>query len=199
MKSRTVYISILLSAASVLAGTFAIAETQEVAALEGGAPAAQPEPGAPQTPAQILEAARATVDGMEATANSVSRMLRGAREKKDAVKTVCLSDKLSQVKVGARAGADRLAVIEAAVGSGATERLDYEKSVLDALAERNGELAVEAGQCIGAEAGGSASASGTSELKLRIDPTIPGGNVSTPVGPVLLSEPPKAASRTTPD
>jgi hypothetical protein len=147
-----------------------------------------------------LEAARSTVDGMEATASNVSRMLRAAREKKDAVKTVCLNDKLSQVKVGARAGADRLAVIEAAVSSGSTERLDYEKSVLDALAERNAELAVEANQCIGAEAGGSSSAgNGASELKLRIDPAIPGGDVSTPLGPVLISEPPKAASRTTPD
>jgi hypothetical protein len=200
MKSRTVYISILFAAASVLAGTIAIAETDQVAALEGGTPAAQPEPGAVQTPEQILAAARATVDGMEATASNVSRMLRSAREKKDAVKTVCLNDKLSQVKVGARAGADRLAVIEAAVSSGSTERLDYEKSVLDALAERNAELAVEANQCIGAEAGGSSTAAnGSSELKLRIDPTIPGGNVSTPLGPVLISEPPKAASRTTPD
>jgi len=194
-----VYTSILLGAASVLAGTMAIAEPDQVAALEGGTPDAQPEPGAPQSPEQILAAARATVDKMEATSSNVSRLLRTAREKKDAVKTVCLNDKLSQVKVGARAGADRLAVIEAAVSSGSTERLDYEKSVLDALAERNGELAVEANQCIGAETGGSVAVDGASELELRIDPTIPGGNVSTPLGPMIISEPPKAASRTTPD
>lgn len=193
MKSRTAYVSLLLGSAAALGGTIAIAEG-DVAALEGGTPAAA-EGASPKSPQQILDESRASVDRMEATADNISRLLRGAREQKDVVKALCLDDKMNQVDVAVRAAADRLAIIESSVSSGSTERLEHDQSVLSALTARGGELAVEANQCIGEESGSM----GDAELKVTFDPAIPEGDVSTPQTPAIISATPQAASPITPD
>jgi hypothetical protein len=145
-----------------------------------------------KSPEQVLEESRVTLDRMEATADSISRMMRGARTDKDVVKTLCLDDKLNQIDVAVRAAADRLAIIEAAVKSGETERLSHDDAVLSALGSRGSELAVEANQCIGEESG----TVGNSELKVTFDPAIPEGTVGALLPPVLISQPPQAASPT---
>jgi len=186
MKKRTVYVSSLFGLAAIVAGTVAIAQPAESSAPVGSdqAPA--------RTPEEILAGAQTTLDRMEATADNISRMLRGSREEKDVVKTLCLDDKLNQINVAVRSAADRVAVIEAAVRGGATERLSHDDAVLGALGSRSGELAVEANQCIGEEQG----VAGDSELKVTFDPAIPEGDVSAMPTPLLLSLPPQAASPT---
>ncbi len=194
MKSRTVYVSFLLGAAAVVGGTVAIAQPAqgEVSAGEE-TKSNETKDGQPKSPQEILAEAQFTVDRMEATADNISRMLRAAREEKDVVKTLCLDDKVNQVNVAVRAAADRLAVIEAGVDSGSTDRLDHDQSVLGALGGRAQELAVEANQCIGEEGG----VVGESELNVQFDPSLPEGNVAdSPTSQSIISQPPVASSPT---
>lgn len=193
MKTRAKYTSVLLGVAAVVAGTFAVAQpatTDEP--LAAGSPT-EAEPLAPESPQVILQNARLAVDKMEATADNISNMLRLARQDKDVVKTLCLDDKLSQINVAARAAADRLAIIEAGVASGSTERLSHDADVIGALSARGDELAAEGNQCIGEE---SSDVDGASELTLTVDPAIPEGDVAAAPTPTILSQPPQAASAT---
>lgn len=193
MKSRALYTSILLGAAAVVAGSFAIAQPAASAEpLAAGSPGEKQDVAQPQSPQQVLQRARLTVDKMEATADNISRMLRIAREEKDVVKTLCLDDKLNQIDVAARAASDRLAIIEAEVASGSTERLSHDEDVISALGDRGDELSVEGNQCIGEESRGD----GNSELKVTVDPAIPQGDVATQPTPAIISQPPQAASAT---
>lgn len=140
-----------------------------VSAAEGEAPAAEPAAG------PIAEA-HATLHKMEATADNVDRQLRQANDDADAVKILCLDDKLNQVNVATRSAGDRVESIEAAVNSGNMERAEHDAEVLGALAERTEELGTEANECIGEEAGVMTG----STLTLKVDEDIPIGDTTTP-------------------
>jgi hypothetical protein len=156
-------------------------------------PASPPkEDSANKSPQQILDEGRLSLDRMEATADNISRMLREARKAKDVVKTLCLDDKLNQINVAARSAADRVTSIEAAVVSGNAERARHDDAVLGALSARGIEIAAEANQCIGEEAG----VLGDTLLEVTFDPAIPKQDTATPQPPTLISSPPVAASPT---
>lgn len=166
-----------------------------VAAQSGSEPAAEttsaPAEAAPSSE-EMLAKARGVLAQLDASSQNVSQMLRQAKEAKDAVKILCLDDKLSQLDVAKRSAADRVDSLGAAISSGNGERAEHDFAVIGALEERANALSAEANQCIGEEKGFV----GGSSLKVIVDPSIPQNDTwELPQTPVIVM-PPQAASPT---
>lgn len=130
---------------------------------------------------------------MEQATTTVRTALEQARAARDVVKTLCLTDKLNQMDVAIRTAKDRVGSLGAAVRDNDADRSRHEYIVVLALRDRVDQLAKEANQCIGEEAGFI----GQAELSLDVDPRIP--NVDPEqlgADPVLISVPPDLSSPT---
>jgi hypothetical protein len=162
-----------------------------VYAEEGAAALAEAPKSPALTPEALLAQAKASMATIDSAASVISRMLRDARTDKDAVKVLCLDDKLNQIDTAKRTVGERVDAMEAAVASGATETLEFDSAVIGALETRANSLSAEAQQCIGEEKGFS----GGSQLQYReTDPDLPSGDVSIPPSSPVVSNPPVAAS-----
>src|SRR5690606_36902373 len=91
-------------------------------------------------PAQALAAAHETLERMGKVEDTIRAQLRGAREIRDVVKSLCLDDKLNQIDVARRTAADRVSGLEMAVQAKDAERIRHEHAVLLALRERGDSL-----------------------------------------------------------
>jgi hypothetical protein len=108
----------------------------------------------------------------------VRAQLRQARGKRDVVKVLCLNDKLSQADVADRTATDHVQAMDAAASDNDATAVRHEVTVLGVLSDRADSIGVEAGQCIGEEAGFV----GDSDVSVQVDPTLPevgvGGTLS---------------------
>jgi len=86
---------------------------------------------------------------MNQAAGTVRRQLDGAREQRDVVKSLCLSDKLSQIDVATRSAKDRQTSLQAAALRNDAELSNHEFTMLTVLRQRTEQLIAEANQCIG--------------------------------------------------
>jgi hypothetical protein len=86
---------------------------------------------------------------MTQAAATVRRQLDTAREARDVVKSLCLSDKLSQIDVAARSAKDRQGALQAAAQRNDAELSNHEFTMLTVLRQRTEQLTAEANQCIG--------------------------------------------------
>jgi len=90
------------------------------------------------------------------------------------VRSLCLSDKLSQVDVAARSARDRQAALQAAVQRGDTELANHEFTILTVLRQRSEQLGAEANQCIGEEV----AFVGQTQVVTVVDPNMPGDDTT---------------------
>lgn len=120
-------------------------------------------------PQRQLEVGQQAYERMKEAQGTVRAALEKARAARDVVKTLCLTDKLNQMEVATRTARDRVSSLAAAVQSNDTDRSRHETIIVLALRDRVEQLAKEANQCIGEEAGFI----GQSDLDVEIDPNIP--------------------------
>jgi hypothetical protein len=98
-----------------------------------------------------LTQADVVLSRIDQAAGTIRRQLDTARQGRDVVKALCLSDKLSQVDVGGRSARERQAALQAAVQRSDTELANHEFAILSVLRQRTEQLVSEANQCIGEE------------------------------------------------
>lgn len=143
----------------------------------------------------------AIISRMDQASTGVRRQLDKARQARDVVKSLCLSDKLSQVDVAARSARDRANALQAAVQRGDSELANHEFTIMSVLKQRAEQLVGEANQCIGEEV----AFVGQTQVVTEVDPNLPGSeddNTSIPaVAPpsfVYVPPPPPTVSPTVP-
>lgn len=88
---------------------------------------------------------------IDGAAAGVRSQLDTARQGRDVVKSLCLSDKLSQVDVAGRSARERQAALASAVQRNDVELANHEFAILAVLRQRTEQLMAEANQCIGEE------------------------------------------------
>jgi hypothetical protein len=138
------------------------------------------------TPQQMLQRARSFKPMMDSDAALVQRQASEAKQKHDVVKTLCLSDKLSQIHVAVSTAAGRIETLEAAVTHNEADRAKHEFTIVQVLKDRSSALVSEANQCIGEETGFI----GTSTVTVSIDPSIPDTDPSVfPIDPLVSIAP----------
>ncbi len=151
---------------------------------------------APQlSPQEEMAEADAIIARMDQSSATVRRQLDAARQGRDVVRSLCLSDKLSQVDVAARSARDRQSALQAATQRGDAELSNHEFTILTVLRQRTEQLGAEANQCIGEEV----AFVGQTQVVSTVDPNLPGDDTagyppSDPVAPVTPQGPPNPAS-----
>jgi len=130
------------------------------ATAQPGAPAGSsaPAPPSPQlgferrpqlSPQDEQTQADSILSRMSQAAGAVRRQLDTAREARDVVKSLCLSDKLSQIDVATRSAKDRQTALQSAVQRNDVELSNHEFTMMTVLSQRSQQLTAEANQCIG--------------------------------------------------
>jgi hypothetical protein len=152
---------------------------------------------APQlSPQDELAEADATIAKMDQSSATIRRQLDAARQGRDVVRSLCLSDKLSQVDVAARSARDRQTALQAAVQRNDTELANHEFTILTVLRQRSEQLGAEANQCIGEEV----AFVGQTQIVTSVDPNQPVENTTDypPAEPIVTppTTPPPPASGT---
>jgi hypothetical protein len=142
----------------VTLGTAALAATDLAMAQSAGAPASSGTSAQvgfekrPQLSTQDeLAQADLVLSRVDAAAGAVRTQLDTARQGRDVVKSLCLSDKLSQIDVGGRSARERQAALVSAVQRNDGELANHEFAILAVLRQRTEQLMAEANQCIGEE------------------------------------------------
>jgi len=139
----------------IVAGAVVLAASGSAVAQQ---PAAAPPSPSPQlgferrpqlTPQDEQTQADAILSRMTQAAATVRRQLDTARQARDVVKSLCLSDKLSQIDVAARSAKDRQSALQAAAQRNDVELSNHEFTMLTVLRQRTEQLTAEANQCIG--------------------------------------------------
>jgi hypothetical protein len=101
------------------------------------------------TPQEAAAQAATIVARLEQAANAVRHQLDAARQQRDIVKSLCLSDKLSQIDAAARSCRDRNGALQAAVQRNDVELSNHEFTIMSVLGQRGNQLIAESNQCIG--------------------------------------------------
>jgi hypothetical protein len=142
----------------VLAGAVVLAASGSATAQQPASTSAAPPSPSPQlgferrpqlSPQEEQAQADAILSRMTQAAATVRRQLDTARQARDVVKSLCLSDKLSQIDVAARSAKDRQAALQAAAQRNDVELSNHEFTMLTVLRQRTEQLTAEANQCIG--------------------------------------------------
>jgi len=168
------------------------------AIAQGTGPAPKAQVGFERRPQlstqEELVEADAVLTRMDQAAAAVRRQLDRARQGRDVIKSLCLSDKLSQVDVAARSARDRQSALQAAVQRNDSELANHEFTILTVLRQRAEQLGAEANQCIGEEV----AFVGQTVVLMSVEPNLPGveettGDPAVPP-PIIVVAPPVAAS-----
>jgi hypothetical protein len=101
------------------------------------------------SPTDEVTQADVIVNRMSNAATTVRRQLDTARQQRDVVKSLCLSDKLSQIDVATRSARDRQSALQASAQRNDVELSNHEFTMLTVLRQRAEQLTSEANQCIG--------------------------------------------------
>jgi len=144
------------------------------------------------SPKEMLAKVRVAIPEMDQLRASVSAQLEEAKKKNDVVKSLCLDDKVKQMKLAGDTAKDRVVDLTAAVSQNDVDRAKHEFTVIQVLRERTQGLVTEAQQCIGEETGFV----GNGDVSVSIDPAIPDADPSDFPEDVLVSEPPTLRSPT---
>jgi hypothetical protein len=106
---------------------------------------------------------------MDSAAGVVRHQLDTARKARDIVKSLCLSDKLSQIDAATRSCRDRNSALQAAVQRSDVELSNHEFTIMSVLGQRGNQLIAEANQCIGQDM----SFVGQTEVSTEISENLP--------------------------
>jgi hypothetical protein len=139
---------------------------------------------------EMLARVKTLIPTLEKMRESVGMQLKDAKDKKDVVKSLCLDDKLRQMKLATDTAKDRVIALNSAVSQNDADRSKHEFTVIQVLKERVQSLVAEAQQCIGEETGFI----GNDSVIVEIDPAIPDGDQSEFPEDHLVSEPPLLSS-----
>lgn len=171
-----------------VAGVFGAAYAQDEAtpAPGGDQPSGEMRREVQLSPEEMSQEAGRIIAGMETSTRNVRKMLAQAREQRDVVKALCLDDKLTQMDVARRSADERAEALEQAVSRQDKELATHEYTILVVQKERVEQLAAEANQCIGVEAGFV----GDTKVIVDIDPNLPGEDPSEfPENPIVTVPP----------
>jgi len=141
---------------------------------------------------QMLQRAHEYKPMMDNDAAAVQRQASEAKLKHDVVKSLCLSDKLSQIHVAVNTASARIDTLSNAVTHNDADRAKHEFTIIQVLKDRSTALVAEANQCIGEETGFI----GESTVTVTIDPNIPDTDPSDFPNDPIVSEPPVLSSPT---
>jgi hypothetical protein len=141
---------------------------------------------------QMLQRAREYKPMMDNDAIAVQRQASDAKQQHDVVKSLCLSDKLSQIHVAVSTASGRIDTLSSAVSHNDSDRAKHEFTIIQVLKDRSSALVAEANQCIGEETGFI----GESTVTVTIDPSIPDTDPSDFPNDPIVSEPPVLSSPT---
>ena len=144
------------------------------------------------SPKQMLQSARVMVPEMDRLRDTVSEQLADAQKKKDIVKSLCLDDKVKQMRLATDTAKDRLLDLTAGANQNDTDRTKHEFTVIQVLRERVRTLIAEAQQCIGEETGFI----GNGKVTVDIDSALPDADPSEYPDDQVVSEPPVLSSPT---
>jgi hypothetical protein len=137
-----------------------------------------------------LKEADTILTRMSQASTTVRRQLDSARQARDVVKSLCLSDKLSQIDVAARSARDRQAALQASAQRNDLELSNHEFTMLTVLRQRSEQLTAEANQCLGEDL----SFVGQTEVSTEY-PSLPDEDTTiTPEPPPIVVQPPPAVS-----
>jgi hypothetical protein len=139
---------------------------------------------------EMVKESDAIIAGAETAARNVQKMLGKAREERDVVKALCLDDKLSQLHVTQQSAAERAKSLRLAAARQDESLASHDFAIMVVFKERVAQLAAEANQCVGVEAGFV----GDSTITVDIDPNLPSEDPSEyPTNPII-SVPPGCVS-----
>ena len=180
-----------LAAGAVLC-CFGVALAQDAPPKPASAVSVDSQQDVNLTPAQMVQRARSFKPMMDNDAIAVQRQASDAKQRHDVVKSLCLSDKLSQIHVAVSTASGRIEALEAAAGHNDSDRAKHEFTIVQVLKDRSSALVSEANQCIGEETGFI----GESTVTVTIDPSVPDTDPSNFPNDPLVTEPPTLSSPT---
>jgi len=176
------------AALGVLSALFALGVTDSAMAQAGGAPGGSTvnaqvgfEKQPKLSPQEELAQAESIISRIEQGASIVRRELDTARQGRDVVKYLCLSDKLSQIDVAGRSAKERQAALLSAAQRNDGELSNHEFAILTVLRQRTEQLGAEANQCIGEEV----AFVGQTVVEMTTEPNLPGAEETTAFPPQL--------------
>jgi hypothetical protein len=176
--------------AATLVGLLGVASAQE----EGMPPAAdasvEMNRDVQPSPAEMVKESDAIAADAQAASKNIQKMLDKAKEDRDVVKSLCLEDKLSQLHVIQQSVGERAKSLREAVATQDRDLASHNYTILLVFKERVAQLAAEANQCIGVEAGFV----GDSTISVDIDPNIPSEDPSEYPDNPIISVPPGCVS-----
>ena len=190
MQSKTKPFAFL--AAGAVLCCFGVAVAQDAQPKSASAIGVDSQQDVNLTPAQMLQRAKSFKPMMDNDAIAVQRQASEAKQKHDVVKSLCLSDKLSQIHVAVTTAGGRIDALDAAVTHNDSDLAKHEFTIVQVLKDRSSALVSEANQCIGEETGFI----GESTVTVTIDPSIPDNDPSNFPDDPLVSEPPTLSSPT---
>jgi hypothetical protein len=142
-----------IAVGAVVLGAAGSATAQSAGGAAGSSPSPSPSIGFERrptlSPQEELTQADAIISRMTQASATVRRQLDTARQSRDVVKSLCLSDKLSQIDVATRSARDRQTALQAAAQRNDVELSNHEFTMLTVLRQRSEQLTAEANQCIG--------------------------------------------------
>ncbi len=126
--------------------------------------------------------ADAIIGRIGAVSSQVSAMLDTAREDRNVVRVLCLTDKSNQIDLALGTARDRQSGMLAALSRGADGRARHEYRLLLVVGDRVELVSAEANVCLGAETTGV----GKATLTIEVDPNLPTADPgAVPVAPVV--------------
>jgi len=176
---------------AILTGVGAAVAQQETPEPAGAAPT--PVSGGQDvnlSPKEMLAKVQTLIPELDKMRSEVGIQLKDAKDKKDVVKSLCLDDKMKQMKLATDTAKDRVLALSSAVSQNDPDRSKHEFTVIQVLKERVQSLVSEAQQCIGEETGFV----GNDDVILDIDPNIPDADDTDFPEDPLVSEPPVFSS-----
>jgi len=169
-----------------LAGS-AAAQTSGSGATTGGNAQLDFEKKQVLTPQEAVDQARTILARLDQAASAVRHQLNAARKQRDVVKSLCLSDKLSQIDAAARSCQGRKAALQAAVQRNDVALSNHELSIMSMLGQRGNQLVTESNQCLGHDT----SFVGQTEVTAEVSGNLPSeGEVGNLGGSTYVVMPP---------
>jgi hypothetical protein len=138
------------------------------------------------TPQEAAAQAATILARLDQAASAVRHQLDAARQQRDIVKSLCLSDKLSQIDAAARSCRDRNAALQAAVQRNDVELSNHEFTIMSVLGQRGNQLIAESNQCIGQDM----SFVGQTEVSTDVSNTLPAEDLEPGGGVTFVIVPP---------
>ena len=145
------------------------------------------------TPQEQLGESQRHISRMELLGAGVRKLLEEARRQRDVVKTLCLTDKLSQIDVAIRSARDRRGQLQAAINRSDAELASHEFTIITVLRQRGEQLVAESNQCVGEDS----AFVGDTRTTVKVDPLIAQDETPYPAtDPTLVMGPAQCQSCT---